>query len=142
VKNVELATRVAGSAPLLENVASLIDPPFSHYGEDAWLVAVLEATGCDLLLDLHNVHANAVNFGFDARDVVRAIPPERIGAVHLAGGRYIEGDRLLDDHLHAVPDPVYELLSEVHADEKRMKCGGARHRVAAAAAPLRGVGKR
>ena len=116
VKNVELATRVAGSAPLLENVASLIDPPFSTYDEASWLAAVLDATPCDLLLDLHNVHANATNFGFDARDVVRAIPPERIGAVHLAGGRRIEGNRLLDDHLHEVPDPVYELLSEVHAE--------------------------
>jgi uncharacterized protein len=116
VENVALATRVAGSAPLLENVASLIDPPFSTYGEGAWLRGVLDATPCDLLLDLHNVHANAVNFGFDARDAVRTIPPERIGAVHLAGGRRIEGNRLLDDHLHAVPDPVYELLAEVHAE--------------------------
>ncbi len=115
VKNVELATRVVGSAPLLENVASLIDPPFSRYDEAAWIAAVLDATECALLLDLHNVHANAVNFGFHAYDVVRSIPPERIGAVHLAGGRRIEGDRLLDDHLHAVPDPVFDLLAEVHA---------------------------
>ena len=115
-KNVALATRVAGSAPLLENVASLIDPPFSTYDEASWLAAVLDTTPCDLLLDLHNVHANAVNFGFDARDVVRPIPPERIGAVHLAGGRRIEGNRLLDDHLHPVPDPVYDLLAEVHAE--------------------------
>ena len=116
IRNVELATQVVGSAPLLENVASLIDPPFSTYDEAAWLAAVLDATPCDLLLDLHNVHANATNFGFDAREVVRTIPPQRIGAVHLAGGRRIEGDRLLDDHLHEVPDPVYELLSEVHAE--------------------------
>lgn len=115
-KNVELAARVVGSTPLLENVASLIDPPFSRYDEAAWIAAVLDATDCDLLLDLHNVHANAVNFGFEATEVVRAIPPERIGAVHLAGGRRIEGDRLLDDHLHPVPDPVYDLLSEVRAD--------------------------
>jgi uncharacterized protein (UPF0276 family) len=115
VRNVEAATRVAGSAPLLENVASLIDPPFSTYDEAAWLYAVLDETPCDLLLDLHNVHANGVNFGFDAREVVRAVPAERIGAVHLAGGRFIEGDRLLDDHLHPVPDPVYELLAEVQA---------------------------
>ncbi len=112
MRNVELATRVVGSAPLLENVASLIDPPFSTYDEGSWLAAVPGR----LLLDLHNLYANGENFGFDAREVVRAIPPERIGAVHLAGGRRIEGNRLLDDHLHAVPDPVYELLSEVHAE--------------------------
>ncbi|HET8774623.1 MAG TPA: DUF692 family protein [Thermoanaerobaculia bacterium] len=115
-RNVALATRLAGSPPLLENVASLIDPLFSTYDEASWLRAVLDATPCDLLLDLHNLHANAVNFRFDPRDVLRTIPHERIGAVHLAGGRRIEGNRLLDDHLHAVPDPVYELLAEVHPE--------------------------
>lgn len=114
-RNAALAARVAGSPPLLENVASLIDPLFSTYDEASWLRAVLDATPCELLLDLHNLHANAVNFRFDARDVLRAIPHQRIRAVHLAGGRRIEGNRLLDDHLHPVPDPVYELLAEVHA---------------------------
>lgn len=114
-RNVEEATRVVGSAPLLENVASLVDPPFSTYDEAGWLVAVTEAVTSDLVVDLHNLHANAVNFGFRAEDVVRAIPPQRIGGIHLAGGRRIERGRVLDDHLHAVPEEVYELLAYVHA---------------------------
>ena len=113
VRNVEEAQRATGSLPLLENVASLVDPPFSSYGEGEWLHAVLAATDCDLLLDLHNVHANATNFGFDALALVRGLPTHRIRAVHLAGGKRIEGERILDDHLHAVPDPVYELLALV-----------------------------
>ena len=111
VRNVELARRVVGSAPLLENVASLIDPPFSTYDEIGWMEAVTRATGCDLLLDLHNLHANATNFGFAPR-----IPRCRIGAVHIAGGKRIEGDRILDDHLHAVPDAVFAMLSEVETN--------------------------
>jgi uncharacterized protein (UPF0276 family) len=38
--------------------------------------------------------------------------------VHLAGGRWIGASgarRLLDDHLHDVPEPVYDLLAEVGA---------------------------
>jgi uncharacterized protein (UPF0276 family) len=38
--------------------------------------------------------------------------------VHLAGGRWIgepNAERLLDDHLHDVPDPVYALLAEAGA---------------------------
>jgi uncharacterized protein (TIGR04222 family) len=41
-----------------------------------------------------------------------------IAAVHLAGGRWIGASgarRLLDDHLHDVPEPVYDLLAEVGA---------------------------
>jgi uncharacterized protein (UPF0276 family) len=116
-RNVEEARRATGSLPLLENVASLVDPPFSTYDEQSWLHGVLAATPCDLLLDLHNLHANAVNFAFDAAEVVRSLPNDRIGAVHLAGGRRIEGERILDDHLHRVPDEVFALLAQVHAPE-------------------------
>lgn len=117
VRNVELATRVVGSKPLLENVASLVEPPHCAYDEGAWLHAVLEATRCDLLLDLHNVHANGVNFGFSARDVVISLPMHRVKAVHLAGGKRIERNRLLDDHKHAVPDEVFALLAHVVNDD-------------------------
>ncbi len=115
VRNVEDARRATGSLPLLENVASLIEPPLCTFDETSWLHAVLEATECDLLLDLHNVHANAMNFGFDAETVVRSLPAERVGAIHLAGGRRIERGRVLDDHLHGVPDEVFALLACVNA---------------------------
>ncbi|HEY0156584.1 MAG TPA: DUF692 domain-containing protein [Thermoanaerobaculia bacterium] len=115
VRNVETARRATGSLPCLENVASLVEPPLSTYGEGAWLHAVVRATGCELLLDLHNLHANATNFGFDAAAVVRSLPAPRL--IHLAGGRRIERNRLLDDHLHAVPPEVYELLAVVDAPE-------------------------
>jgi hypothetical protein len=115
VRNVDLASRVTGSRPCLENVASLIDPPLSSYDEAAWLQAVVGTTGCELLLDLHNLHANAHNFGFDASAVVRAAPVPRL--IHIAGGRFIERDRLLDDHLHPVPDDVYDLLAYVDAPD-------------------------
>lgn len=115
VRNVAAATRVIGSPPSLENVASLIDPPCSSYPEAAWLQAVADATGCELLLDLHNVHTNAHNFGFDAAAVVRSAPAPRM--IHIAGGRLIERNRLLDDHRHAVPNAVYELLACVDAPD-------------------------
>jgi uncharacterized protein len=115
VRNVQTARRATGSLPCLENVASLIEPPLSTYDEGAWLHAVVRATGCELLLDLHNLHANATNFGFDAVEVVHSLPAPRL--IHIAGGRRIERNRLLDDHLHAVPAEVYELLAWVDAPE-------------------------
>jgi uncharacterized protein len=69
-------------------------------------------------LDLHNIYANGLNFGYDPAEFITRIPGDSIGAIHIAGGRMIECDgtrRLLDDHLHPVPDPVYALLEEVGA---------------------------
>jgi uncharacterized protein len=115
--NLERAHRVVGRAPLVENVATLIDPPLSDRDELAWTTDVLAATRSDLLLDLHNLHANAVNFGFDARAFLDALPLERVGAIHVAGGRF--AGRLVDDHLHATPDAVFALLAHVAARSRR-----------------------
>jgi uncharacterized protein (UPF0276 family) len=116
--NLAAAKATVGTLPLVENIATLIDPPGNQYDEPTWIVEILSASGCDFLLDLHNLYANAVNFGFDPLAYLTRLPGERIAAVHLAGGRWIRGQsftdrRLLDDHLHDVPDAVYELLSAV-----------------------------
>lgn len=120
-RNFARATTVVGSPPRLENVATLIQPP-GTLTEPAWLAATLAATGAELLLDLHNLHANATNFGGDPLLLLAALPLDRVRTVHLAGGRWIgpnEHRRLLDDHLHPVPDPVYMLLAELGAHTTR-----------------------
>lgn len=114
--NLERAASIVGTPPLVENVATLIDPPGSDRSEADWVAQILAGSTGDLLLDLHNLHANATNFGFDPGAFIDRIPADRIGAVHLAGGKWIgSGDnrRLLDDHLHEVPEPVFSLLERV-----------------------------
>ena len=116
LRNLSLAHNVVGVAPQLENVATLIDPPLSSYDEASWISEIIGNSQGDLLLDLHNLHANASNFGFDPIDFISRIPAGRIRAIHLAGGRWVgrgNDRRILDDHLHDVPDPVYVLLEEV-----------------------------
>lgn len=112
VRNLAAARAVTGAMPLVENVATLIDPPASVHDEAAFTAAILDAAGARLLLDLHNLHANATNFGFDPVEHLSRLPVERIAAVHLAGGRR-RGGRIVDDHLHDVPEPVFTLLGEV-----------------------------
>ena len=114
--NLATARRIVGAAPQIENIATLIDPPGSALDEPAWLRAIAQDSDGALLLDLHNVHANTVNFGGDPLEFLRALPLEKVASIHLAGGKWIGpagAERLLDDHLHDVPDPVFALLEEV-----------------------------
>jgi len=119
LENLRLAGRVVGTLPVLENIASLVDPPASTMDEPAWTRAIVEGSGAPMLLDLHNLYANAVNFGHDPMAMLAAMPLERVRLVHLSGGRWLTpadaGRRLLDDHLHDVPDPVYAMLEELAA---------------------------
>ena len=120
--NLALAKSIVGVAPHVENVATLIDPPLSDRDEASWVSAIVRNSESDLLLDLHNLYANSLNFGFDAGDFLTRIPLERVATIHLAGGKWIGrggARRLLDDHLHDVPDPVYILLEDVAAHAPR-----------------------
>jgi uncharacterized protein len=115
--NLDRAARRVGAPPLAETVATLLDPPGSDRSEQAWLLELLDASGSDLLLDLHNLVTNGRNLGYDPRTLVDALPAHRIRAIHIAGGIEVEATtgerRLLDDHRHAVPDSVYALLERI-----------------------------
>lgn len=119
-RNLRKAARIVGSMPAMENIATLIEPPGSTLSEPAWISRIIAQTGCALLLDVHNFYANGVNFGTDPLSFLDAIPLDSIAYLHIAGGRWItspDGAKpyLLDDHLHAVTEPVYALLAEVAA---------------------------
>ena len=118
--NLRRARRIVGSAPALENVATLFDPPGSTCDEQTWLCDALAATGAPLLLDLHNVCTNAVNLRYDAKAFIRALPLERVSTVHIAGGSDAVDTETgvtlrVDDHRHDVPADVFELLTLVGA---------------------------
>jgi uncharacterized protein len=118
-ENLSRATALVGSKPIVENIATLIEPPGSTLSESAWIKGVLASTDCNLLLDLHNVYANGLNHGYDPKSFLHQIPAHRIAAIHIAGGKIVSApdgsQRLLDDHLHDVPDPVFDLLEEAAA---------------------------
>ena len=68
--------KIVGSLPHMENIATLIDPPCSAFTEQSWLAQISGASGCGLLLDLHNLHANATNFGYDPLQFLDELPLE------------------------------------------------------------------
>ena len=122
IDNIESIRRAVGALPALENIATLIDPPDSALSEAEWVEEIAGAAGCPLLLDLHNLCANALNFGHDPCEYLLQFPLSRVRLVHISGGRWIELDlpeqqvharRLLDDHVHDVPDEVFAMLVEL-----------------------------
>ncbi len=111
-RNLEIVFDSIGSYPILENPASLIYPPNSTWDEKTWMQKICEETPVKLLIDLHNLYANSVNFSFDPYSWMDSIPPERIVAIHLAGGKRIgkNQEKILDTHLHPIPDEVFQFL--------------------------------
>jgi uncharacterized protein len=112
-RNVAAARRVLPDVPLLlENVAWTFRWPEDEMAEADFYVAVAEATGCDLLLDLANLYANAVNSGIEPGRALSGYPLDRVAMVHVAGGA-VEDGFYLDTHANAVPNAVFDLLAEL-----------------------------
>jgi uncharacterized protein len=107
--------RVAIEAPLvLENIAYLQAVPGSEMSEADFLAEVVERTDCGLLLDVTNLHANALNHGYDALAYLARLPLERVVQLHFVGGHW-EQDVLIDSHSRPTPPDVWALVDAVLA---------------------------
>ena len=105
---------------LLENNVYFFDIPMQEMDEPTFLNRVCELSGCRLLLDVHNVYANARNHGFDAAEFIRRIDPGTIVEIHVAGGDDFQG-MYTDSHAGPVPEAVWQLLEVAldHAPDVR-----------------------
>ena len=114
-RNVARARRALPDVPLwLENVAWTFRYPDDAIDEGDFHARVAESTGCDLLLDLGNVLADALNSGRDPKELVRRYPLDRVAALHVAGG-VTEGGFHFDTHAHPLSAGVLDLLPVVLA---------------------------
>lgn len=96
----------------IENITYYIANPLSDLGEAEFLCRVLREADCGLILDLHNVVANAHNHGYDPVAFVDSLPLDRVVQIHLAGGEN-EGGLRLDTHSSCSPEDVWSLFEHV-----------------------------
>jgi uncharacterized protein (UPF0276 family) len=101
-----------GRQILVENLSTYLAYAESPLGEGEFLAAVVERSGCGLLLDVNNAFVNAHNVGLDVESFLAALPRDAVQEIHLAGHtrrRIGDTDLLIDDHGSAVSEPVWEL---------------------------------
>lgn len=116
-RNVSTLRRSLPDVPLhLENVArSFLWPDSAHeMSEGDFHAAIVESTGCELLLDAGNLYANAVNQSIDPLALLASYPLERVAMIHVAGG-VVEHGFYFDTHAHPVPEAVFALVDRVLA---------------------------
>jgi uncharacterized protein (UPF0276 family) len=113
--NIDVIVAATGRRVRLENLATTTMMSGSPYTPEEFYLRLLDVSdGWDCLLDLTNIWINAQNRPLDPIALIDAIPPERIGYVHLAGGRQAHGE-WFDSHSNAVHAEVFELLEHLLA---------------------------
>jgi hypothetical protein len=97
---------------LVENSVNFLDIPEQEYTEPQFLNELTERTSCGLLLDLHNLYANARNHRFDPFTFLDEVNLERVVEIHIAGGSEFAG-MWTDSHSGPCPEAVWQLLDWV-----------------------------
>lgn len=95
----------------IENVSYYADPAPRAMEEPDFVLEVLEAADCKLLLDVNNVFVNSINHRFDPKAYIDRIPPERVVQIHVAGHFTRKNGIIIDTHGEPVCDGVYDLLA-------------------------------
>lgn len=95
----------------VENVSSYAEFKDSQMNEWEFLAEVVDKADCGILLDVNNIYVSSQNHNFDPLEYVRAIQPERVGQIHIAG--HTKYDKyILDTHSTPVSDPVWSIYEE------------------------------
>jgi uncharacterized protein (UPF0276 family) len=98
-----------GRRLMIENV-SYYTPVAAEMKEEEFIRAIVEESGCGLLLDVNNVYVNAFNHSYDAKDFIASLPLEAVGYMHMAGHEQVAPDLIIDTHGQPIIDPVFELF--------------------------------
>jgi uncharacterized protein (UPF0276 family) len=104
-----------GRQILLENLSVYAAFAVTQLSEGEFLAAVVERSGCGLLLDVNNAYVNARNVGLDVARLFAELPAVAVQEIHLAGHtrrRIGAQELLIDDHGSAVGDEVWALYAE------------------------------
>lgn len=94
----------------VENITAYARPAGAEMDEADFVSEIVRESGCQLLLDVNNVHVNSRNFGFDPRRALERFPLERVIQIHVAGHDASDPELLIDTHAEPVCEDVYALL--------------------------------
>ena len=110
VPRVERVQEFLGRPLVVENVSSYVSYVSSECSEWEFLAALVERTGCRLLLDVNNVYVSSRNHDFDPRAFLDGVPRAAVQQFHLAGHQD-HGSYVIDTHDAPVRDEVWELYA-------------------------------
>jgi uncharacterized protein len=104
-----------GRRMLIENPSCYLAYAHNDMTETAFLMALIERTGCGLLLDINNIVVSTGNLGGSAVHWLGRIDPDVVGEIHLAGHAteiHDSGPLYIDDHGSTVSDKVWALYMD------------------------------
>jgi len=96
--------------PLGMEIVSYYTPVDAEMEEHEFIRAIVEQSGCELLLDVNNVYINGFNHGYNPYTFIQKLPLEKVTYIHMAGHEQVADDLIIDTHGQPIISPVYDLF--------------------------------
>jgi uncharacterized protein len=117
VEHIDDVQSTLGRKMLLENPSTYVAFEQCDMSETDFIREIVKRTGCNLLLDINNVHVSATNHGYSAEQYLADFPLQHVREIHLAGYATEEDDfgkpLLIDAHDRPVDDKVWALYAHL-----------------------------
>ena len=111
-ERIKMIQRRYGLPFLLENVAHVLPTFGDAYSPAAFLNALVERTGCYLLLDIYNLECDVHNHGLDLDEFLDELNLDAVWEIHLANGVEHRGLRL-DVHSQLTQQSTLDIARHV-----------------------------
>lgn len=111
-ENIDRTQSFLNRSILVENPSTYIAFKDNDMQEYEFMNALVERTGCGILLDVNNIYVQSHNHGLDPHLYIDNINKEAVGEIHLAGHivrKTGEHTLLIDTHNQTVCDDVWTL---------------------------------
>jgi hypothetical protein len=118
MRNVSEVQDSLGMPLAVENITYDVALSEDHLDGATFLAELVEATDALILLDVTNLHINAVNNGFDPIAYLDRLPLDRVAHIHLAGGLTNHHGKMIDSHSEPVGEQIWRLAEYVAAHTK------------------------
>jgi uncharacterized protein (UPF0276 family) len=96
--------------PLVLEIVSYYTPVAAEMQEHEFINAIVDESGCQLLLDVNNIYVNSFNHHYNAQEFIKKLRLDKVNYIHMAGHEKVTEDLIIDTHGQPIINPVYDLF--------------------------------
>ncbi|MFL9481445.1 DUF692 domain-containing protein [Chitinophagaceae bacterium LWZ2-11] len=96
--------------PLVLEIVSYYTPIAAEMQEFEFINAIVNESGCQLLLDVNNIYVNGFNHKYDPYGFIDKLPLDKVAYIHMAGHEQVADDLIIDTHSRPIINPVFDLF--------------------------------
>lgn len=120
INNVKIIQDYIKRPLLIETGVNYLKATKHEIPDGIFMAELCKATGCGILLDIHNLFANQLNGRQSIETFLNQVPLEHIVEIHIAGGSEMNGF-WLDSHSGPIDDRLMVLTKEYVPHFKNLK---------------------